>query len=153
MYIMTTRYKRKHSKYCSFVPNDCLTKYEQRLYKDLRMRLYPSRDNVWQVEDNQCNRFECLKYHEHRVPCSHMIAVIKAQGLRVKDFFDESYLIESYCAMYSKPLYPLSICSLISLLDTTVPAFRVQKGRPKEKRYRKEVWRSKKRRCGKCMEL
>ena len=68
-----------------------------------------------------------------------MLAVIKAQNLRVEDFFDEAYLIESYRAMYSEPLYPLSIHSLIPAADTTVPAFRVQKGRPKKKRYRKEA--------------
>lgn len=87
---------------------------------------------------------ECLDTHEYSAPCCHLLAVIMAQNLTVEDFFDPAYLTDSYREIYMEPLYALSIGSLISSADTptSTSAFRVSKGRPKEKRYRKEAWGS-----------
>ena len=49
---------------------------------------------------------ECLNTHEYNSPCTHVLAVIRAGNLRVGDFFDSLYLIETYCDLYSESLYP-----------------------------------------------
>ena len=146
-YIMEMRYERKTHPQRRQLANTPSELFEQRLHLGGRFKIYPSGNEVYQVEDLKGRRFVvdmeertcgCGGHEEYQAACSHMLCVLKHQGRDIYNFMNYMYTTDTYRKTYAEPLYPLSIESLLSDPETATPAFHTQLGRPISCRMRRE---------------
>ncbi|XP_058185703.1 uncharacterized protein LOC131302928 [Rhododendron vialii] len=90
-------------------------------------------------------------------PCCHTVCAIKYSGKNLNLYVERYFHDESYCEVYSKPIYPVASLWKGDVVDcgTSIlpPLSKKPLGRPKNKRIRSNGEKVKEMKCGKCGEM
>jgi hypothetical protein len=139
-----------------------MAKFGSRFQASRRYRVYPTNENIAQVEDPDTGRkwvvvldqksCDCQDFWEYQSPCSHAIAAARVLQIDSIQYFEDLYTTREYKKTYRHILLPVSIENLSSDNSIKPPVLRKGAGRPRTKRIRKGNWNKKQTRCSNCLD-
>lgn len=137
--------KTKYNKMTSDLIPTILNKLKKAIEIGRRMPVTSFSDSLFEVEDGESKigrvvnleslECSCGYFQEHKLPCSHVAAVIAEKGLSVENYCAPGYFTATLKAAYQATIIPVDI-SKLKPSQLLPPSFIPQKGRPKKLRFK-----------------
>ncbi|KAF7152728.1 hypothetical protein RHSIM_Rhsim01G0157800 [Rhododendron simsii] len=124
-------------------------------------KVIPSSADIFEVDtdpfvsvDIERHTCSCCWWQLNGFPCCHAVCVIKYSGKDLNLYVERYFHVESYCQVYSKPIYPVASLWKGDVVDcgTSIlpPLSKKPPGRPKKKRIRSNREKVREMKCGRC---